>query len=130
MSKQLKTFITQTLMFAALTIMGLGVQANQLSSAERVQFQGHSVSMDSHMGSGCADMATSDGAVVGGESSSVDCDMDHADCRSSCANCLAPNDYPAAVGLAESAPSVPSAALAVISANYPIHHPPKFLSSL
>lgn len=130
MSKQLKTFITQTLMFAALTIMGLGVQANQVSSAERVQFHGHSTSMHSDMGSGCADMAASDGAVVGDESSSVDCNMDPADCHSSCANCQASNNDAATVGPAESAQLIRPEVLAIIAAHYPIDHPPKYLSSL
>lgn len=125
MSKQLKTFIMQTLMFAALALTGLGVQANKVSPVEHVQLQGHSMSMDSDMDSGCADRAAQNAAVVEGESPSDDCDMDVADCHSGCANCQASNDYAPTVGSAGSTSPIRSVALAVISAHYPIDHPPK-----
>lgn len=126
MSKQLKTFIMQTIMFAALALTGLGVQANKMSPVEHVQLQGHSMSMDS----GCADKAAQNATVAGGENPSGDCDMDAADCHSSCANCQASSDYAPVAGCAGSTSPIRSVALAVISAHYPIDHPPKRSSSL
>lgn len=130
MSKRLKTFIMQTFVFAALILTGLGVQANQVVPAEHVQLQVHSMNVDGAVSGGCGEMAHLSSAAVDDESPSMDCDMDPADCHSSCANCPASNDQaPAVMGAASSA-RIPSEALAVIAAQYPIDHPPKHVSSL
>lgn len=120
----------QTLMFAALILTGLGVQASQVVPVENVHLQEHTLNVDSGTATACDGMASMSSAMDGSESSATSCDMDTQDCHSACANCQAASTSSPALGRAIAAPLTVSETLAAIAAQYPIDHPPKLLFSL
>lgn len=130
----------QTLVFAALVLTGLGVQAGQVVPSEHVQLLEHGMSMGSGMDNPCGDMALTSSSALGGESfsvesssmesSSMDCDMDPVDCQSACANCQAASNPTPSFYSAVAASLVMPEVLATVAAQYSIDHPPKLLSSL
>jgi hypothetical protein len=130
MSRQLKTFIMQTLMFAALIVTGLSVQASDTVAAQGVQLQAHCVDAHSDLGVTPDDMALMSGTFAAGEVSTADCEMDDGDCPFACAMCAAVHDpMPVLHPIVATRPLTRNNST-VIAAQYPIYHPPKPLSSI
>lgn len=130
MSKQLTTFIMRVLLVAALVLTGSGVQAGQAASWESVDLRKHSCDIPSGLEANCGTLVETyaEGSTGGNAVDAYEMDTD--DCRSTCGNGQATNDYTISISSAVAPAFVDHVALAVIAVRYPIDHPPKRPSSI